>query len=175
MFDHRQYMRYFISDIMYGASDGIVTTFAIVSGVVGAALSPVVIIIIGFVSLLADGFSMGAARYLSMRASHEMYGEHDEYREAIVHGVATFIAFVVFGSMPLIGFLIPQLAQLPFLTSCIFTAGALVVVGWIRGRVTLVNPFRTSLETLLVGAAAALVAFGVGKLLGHWFLHGPRV
>lgn len=175
MLDTRHYMRYFISDIMYGASDGIVTTFAIVSGVVGAALNPVIVVIIGFVSLLADGFSMGTARFLSLRATRELHGEVGDYREAVVHAMATFFSFVMFGSLPLIGFLIPQLADYPFLSSCIFTASALVVVGWTRGMITRVNPIRTSLETLLVGAVASSVAFGVGKLLAHWFLYAPNV
>ena len=46
--------RHYLPDLVYGANDGIITTFAVVSGVVGAALSETVILILGFANLLAD-------------------------------------------------------------------------------------------------------------------------
>lgn len=63
----------YLRDWIYGAIDGTVTTFAIVSGVVGGQLSPVVIMILGFANLLADGFSMAASNYLGTRSEVEQY------------------------------------------------------------------------------------------------------
>jgi VIT family len=45
---------HYFPDLVYGANDGIITTFAVVSGVVGADLSERVILILGFANLLAD-------------------------------------------------------------------------------------------------------------------------
>ncbi len=53
----------YLRDWVYGGIDGAVTTFAIVAGVVGAALSSKVILILGLANLLADGFSMAASNY----------------------------------------------------------------------------------------------------------------
>ena len=53
----------YLRDWVYGGIDGAVTTFAIVAGVVGAALSTKVILILGLANLLADGFSMAASNY----------------------------------------------------------------------------------------------------------------
>jgi VIT1/CCC1 family predicted Fe2+/Mn2+ transporter len=61
----------YIRDWVYGGIDGSVTTFAVVSGVVGARLSPVVILIMGFANLVADGFSMAASNYLGTKAEQE--------------------------------------------------------------------------------------------------------
>ncbi|HEY5601228.1 MAG TPA: VIT1/CCC1 transporter family protein [Patescibacteria group bacterium] len=58
----------YVSDFVYGANDGIITTFAVVTGAIGASLSPLVIIILGFANLLADGFSMAASSFLSKRS-----------------------------------------------------------------------------------------------------------
>jgi len=58
-------------DWVYGGIDGSVTTFAIVSGVVGANLSTAVILVLGFANLIADGFSMAASNYLGTRAEQE--------------------------------------------------------------------------------------------------------
>ena len=59
-------MRWSIEEFVYGATDGAVTTFAVVAGVVGAALSPSIILILGFANLFADGFSMAVGNYLGV-------------------------------------------------------------------------------------------------------------
>ena len=61
----------YLRDWIYGGIDGSVTTFAVVSGVVGARLSTWVIVVMGFANLLADGFSMAASNFLGTRAEHE--------------------------------------------------------------------------------------------------------
>jgi VIT1/CCC1 family predicted Fe2+/Mn2+ transporter len=71
----------YIKSLIYGGLDGIITTFAIVAGVVGAALSSKVVIILGIANLLADGFSMSVGDYLSTKAEIE-YKETERKREA---------------------------------------------------------------------------------------------
>lgn len=61
----------YIKDFVYGAIDGAVTTFAVVSGVAGAGLSSGVIIILGLANILADGFSMAISNYLGTKADDE--------------------------------------------------------------------------------------------------------
>ena len=73
-------MRWTIEDFVYGATDGAVTTFAIVAGVVGASLSPSIVIILGFANLFADGFSMAMGNYLSTRSRLE-YIERERNRQ----------------------------------------------------------------------------------------------
>ncbi|MFZ1681530.1 MAG: VIT1/CCC1 transporter family protein [Rhizobiaceae bacterium] len=53
----------YLRDFVYGGIDGAVTTFAVVSGVVGAQLSTTVILVLGLANLVADGFSMAASNY----------------------------------------------------------------------------------------------------------------
>jgi VIT1/CCC1 family predicted Fe2+/Mn2+ transporter len=64
-------MKYTVENFVYGAIDGAVTTFAIVTGVIGASLSPSIIIILGFANLLADGFSMAIGNYLAVKTQNE--------------------------------------------------------------------------------------------------------
>lgn len=68
---HRLHEGTYIGDFVYGANDGIVTTFAVVAAAAGAVLSPGVVIILGLANLLADGFSMGASNFLSLRSKRE--------------------------------------------------------------------------------------------------------
>ena len=62
----------YLKDFVYGAVDGAVTTFAVVSGVAGAGLSSGIIIILGLANLIADGFSMAASNFLASRAESQM-------------------------------------------------------------------------------------------------------
>lgn len=61
----------YLRDFVFGAIDGLVTTFAVISGVVGAALESRVIVILGVANLLGDGFSMAASNYLATRAERQ--------------------------------------------------------------------------------------------------------
>lgn len=63
----------YVGDLVYGGLDGIVTTFAIVSGVAGAQLGSNIILILGLANLLADGFSMATGAYLSAKSEREYY------------------------------------------------------------------------------------------------------
>ena len=64
-------MKWFFDDFIYGSIDGAVTTFAIVAGVMGAGLSPGIILILGFANLFADGFSMAVANFQASKARNE--------------------------------------------------------------------------------------------------------
>ncbi|HEX9678206.1 VIT1/CCC1 transporter family protein [Nitrososphaera sp.] len=64
-------MKWSLEDFVYGATDGAVTTFAVVAGVVGASLSPAIVLILGFANLFADGFSMAVGNYLATKSQKE--------------------------------------------------------------------------------------------------------
>ncbi|MDD5026047.1 MAG: VIT1/CCC1 transporter family protein [Candidatus Peribacteraceae bacterium] len=70
---HGTKLREFIGSIVLGGNDGIVTTFAVVAGTVGAQLPGSVIIILGLANLLADGVSMGAGTYLSVKSDRDKF------------------------------------------------------------------------------------------------------
>lgn len=62
-----------IQDIVYGGNDGIVTTFAVVAGTMGAGLPRYIVIILGLANLLADGISMATGAYLSLRSERDQF------------------------------------------------------------------------------------------------------
>ncbi len=71
----------YLGDMVYGGLDGIITTFAVVSGVAGAQLSPNIVLIMGLANLFADGFSMATGAYLSSKSEKEYY-QRERQREA---------------------------------------------------------------------------------------------
>lgn len=84
--------------------------------------------------------------------------------------IATFLAFVAVGVLPLIPFFVPGLAGAnPVVPSAIFAAFAFLAIGMIKGRVTSRPVFLAGAETLLAGGAAAALAFAVGHFLRQSF------
>jgi vacuolar iron transporter family protein len=63
----------YLRDWIYGGIDGVITTFAIVAGAVGADMSARVVLILGVANVVADGLSMAAANYTGTKAEHEEY------------------------------------------------------------------------------------------------------
>lgn len=75
----------YIKDFVYGAIDGAVTTFAVVSGVAGAGMSSGVIIILGLANILADGFSMAVSNFLGTKADNEHVENQRKEEFAEIH------------------------------------------------------------------------------------------
>lgn len=159
------WLAYYIGDIVYGANDGIITTFAVIAGASGAGFSSVVIIVLGIANLIADGFSMGASKYLSLISEQSLAEARLEHRSPLRDGLATFISFVVVGGLPLIPFLIPGAAAHAFVVSCAATAIALFFVGAARSLVIERNFLLAGIEMLIVGGIAAVIAYGLGSFV----------
>jgi VIT1/CCC1 family predicted Fe2+/Mn2+ transporter len=167
--------RHYIRDIVYGANDGIITTFAVVAGVTGGALSPKTVLIVGAANLFADGLSMGVGNYLSIRSHESARAAQDLPEEEAAparHGMATFLAFAVAGTLPLLPFGFDASADLRFSLSMLITGVALFVVGSLRSLVTVDRWITAGLEMLLLGALVAGAAYGSGAFVA-WVLSDP--
>ncbi len=157
--------RHYVGDLVYGANDGLVTTFAAVAGVEGGALAAITVLIVGMANLAADGLSMGIGNYLSIRAreqAREADGLPEEEADPVRHGVATFLAFVAVGVLPLIPYALALTPGSKRWTSAAVTFVALFGVGAARGVVTARPWWRTGLEVLVLGALAGAVAYATG-------------
>jgi len=62
----------YLKDMVYGGIDGTITTFAVVSGVVGAELAAGIVVILGLANLFADGFSMAVSNFLGTKAEQQL-------------------------------------------------------------------------------------------------------
>ncbi|SEK92416.1 VIT1/CCC1 transporter family protein [Roseovarius nanhaiticus] len=81
-------------------------------------------------------------------------------------GFMTFLSFVIFGSVPLIPYFLLDPTSETFWLSVAATGAALVALGVVRWSATGERLVRTVGETVLVGTVCALVAFGVGAIVG---------
>jgi vacuolar iron transporter family protein len=80
----------YLKDMVYGGIDGTITTFAVVSGVVGAELAVGIVVILGLANLFADGFSMAVSNFLGTKAEqqflHMMRKEEENEIQLIPEG-----------------------------------------------------------------------------------------
>lgn len=74
----------YLREIVYGGSDGIVTTFAIVAGFSGATggselsinIPIITVLIFGLANLFGDATSMAVGNFMSIRSEQDVYKDH---------------------------------------------------------------------------------------------------
>ena len=213
----------YLRDWVFGGIDGAVTTFAIVAGVVGASLSPTIVIIMGLANLIADGISMAAGNFSATKTERDELaktqsveenhirtnpeGEREEIRQIFagkgfdgealetvvstitknkrlwistmiaeehglsetvrvpaISGLATFIAFVICGAVPLIPYVLlaPENA---FVVAISMTIVVFFVIGSLKSKWSLQRWWASGLETVLIGCGAAGAAYLIGYAL----------
>lgn len=160
--------RHYIRDLVYGANDGIITTFAVVAGVAGGSLSTAAVLVIGAANLAADGVAMGVGNLLAIRAHESALaadGRPEEETYPWKHGAATLVAFVAAGAVPLLPYILPAGAGGRLLWSAVFTMASLFGVGVARAAVTRDRWWRTGLEMLMLGGVVAVAAYGAGAIV----------
>ena len=85
------------------------------------------------------------------------FGENPVYT-----AIATFIAFLFFGCIPLIPYLIDPSSTQAFTYAVGATVGALLLLGLLRWKVTGEPMMRSIGETILIGGISASIAYMVG-------------
>jgi len=92
-----------------------------------------------------------------------------ETSNPLYNAIATFISFLVAGSLPLLIYLIglarPIDPGTAFGISVLLSGIALFGLGAAKVFMTRLNPIRSGLEMLMVGGFAAVVAYVIGALL----------
>lgn len=162
----------YLPEFVYGSIDGLVTTFAVVAGALGAAFPPLVVIVVGSANVLADAFSMGSSGYLAAVSEEKMTGVAHS-RSPLSRAFVTFFSFVIVGVTPLVPFLVqaivPNLSFNAALYSIVMTMLAFGVVGFISGVVSGESRLVASARTVALGGLAALIAYGTGVALNALF------
>ena len=222
-----------IKEIVYGGTDGIITTFAVVSGFSGANLGSqaldltlITVLIFGLANLIADGASMGLGSFLSLRSEKKVYedfyqkelhetevslDEEIEETELILYeqgfdkkdlkllseifsknkrfwvkfmvqhegglddaentnpslsAIITFFSFLFFGFIPLIPYILGSEISFSnlFLYSILSTILSLAVLGFVRALISKSSYIISIFETVILGAVASFLAYGVGYL-----------
>jgi len=101
-------------------------------------------------------------RWVRLMLAHE-YGLPSNVRHPLKAAATTFAAFTVCGLIPLAPYVIG--ADEAFRLAVVLTLVVFFLVGAAKSRFSSISWWRSGLETLAIGAAAAFMAYAVGMLL----------
>ena len=167
-----------LRDWTYGATNGAITTFVIVAGVVGADLPTMVAPVLGLANLFAIGVATAARRYTNTKLARDNYDRsHAKEAEDVTAkdydfsqcmrspaqaALNTFAAFVLCGLVPLVAYLLSPTK----LNVCVVaTACAFFAIGSVKSRYSLTTWCRSGLDTVFLGMTAAALAYAAGRTL----------
>ena len=91
-----------------------------------------------------------------------------EQKSPFAIGGVTYLSFVLIGLIPLVIYVWDYLFDYTgnlFWTACLLTSLAFIFIGFLKSYVTQTGRIKGILETLLLGAIAAAVAYFVGDIL----------
>mmetsp|Transcript_12559 Transcript_12559/g.19450 ORF Transcript_12559/g.19450 Transcript_12559/m.19450 type:complete len:333 (-) Transcript_12559:89-1087(-) len=97
--------------------------------------------------------------------------EEDHVQESMREGVVMFFSFAVFGSMPLLGYVViptlyPDLGEdVLFTSACVVTGVVLFIMGSVKSFFSSGHWWWCGMETLLLGGTCALVAYTIGQFV----------
>ena len=162
----------YFGDGVLGGVDGIITTFAIISGAVGANVDFKIIIIIGLSSLFADAFSMGVSNYLATKTDVKLIKNID--KNPVLSGLITAGSFIFWGVIPLIPYIFALRLDFNykyiFIISMIMSLLTFLSIGTLRSMYDKSNSIIIIFETLILGTIAASIAYIIGNLLDAFIL-----
>ena len=115
-------------------------------------------------TILADTYKHNEEYWLDFMMHHKQQLPDPRSEKEVYTGLATFFSFMIFGSIPLMPFIIQDNgdATTTFIYSCIGTFVALVALGLLKWRVIGDRLHRALMEVVLVGGTAAILAYYVG-------------
>jgi VIT1/CCC1 family predicted Fe2+/Mn2+ transporter len=140
----------------------------VVAGVTGGTLAPTTVLVLGIANLLADGLSMGVGNYLGIRSDErvreaQLLPEQEAFPAR--HGVATFVAFVAAGAVPLVPYLFAGRDSNRFAWSIALSLAVLFTVGAARARVGTGRWWTNGLEMVGLGVIVGAVAYYAGSVV----------
>mmetsp|Transcript_10410 Transcript_10410/g.12647 ORF Transcript_10410/g.12647 Transcript_10410/m.12647 type:complete len:239 (-) Transcript_10410:7-723(-) len=232
----------YLKSVVYGALDGIITTFAIVCAASGAEQHDSVIVTMGVANLVADSISMGMGDYLSEKAEQDfaslqmeinrkmvrndpevlkkrliqcyvdqgmlqkdaseiisrlakydtLFSEHaltfmgglqppGDESLSMLKGLTTAASFIVFGSIPLLIFILKdQVSSVfdyhpnsPLAISTVATACTMFLLGALSGSLTERNIIKSGITMTAHGLLAAYAAYVIGQVMEGFY--GQRI
>ncbi len=97
------------------------------------------------------------------------FGIYEDHTSPLKSASVTFMSFNLIGFIPLFAYVLAYFSDFfrtnTFALSIIFTSAALFIVGSVKGKIVKKRWFFSGVETLIIGGAAAAIAYIVGYLL----------
>ena len=111
-------------------------------------------------------FAAKPKAWIDFMMKFELGLEAPDPKRALTSALTIAFAYMAGGLVPLSPYFFVHSAQAGLLPSVAMTLVALFAFGWAKGRFTGAGPWKSALQTVLVGGLAAAAAFGLARLFG---------
>lgn len=116
---------------------------------------------------IVEALSKRPDAWIDFMMRFELGLEKPDPKRALTSALTIAASYIVGGLIPLSPYFFFSPASTALLISVIATLLALLVFGYIKGRFTGARPFRSAVQTALIGGLAATAAFLIARLISR--------
>ncbi|HEV7237158.1 MAG TPA: VIT1/CCC1 transporter family protein [Ktedonobacteraceae bacterium] len=116
---------------------------------------------------IVDALSKRPDAWIDFMMRFELGLEKPDPKRAFTSALTIAASYIVGGLIPLSPYFFFSPASSALLISVIATLLALLIFGYIKGRFTGARPFRSAVQTALIGGLAAAAAFLIARLISR--------
>lgn len=116
------------------------------------------------VASTVDAISRDRKKWVDFMMKFELGLEEPDPKRARNSSITIGLSYVVGGVIPLSPYIFLHHANEALIASVVITVVALFIFGFVKGRFTGVNPWKSAVQTAVVGGVAAAAAFGLAKV-----------
>jgi VIT1/CCC1 family predicted Fe2+/Mn2+ transporter len=124
---------------------------------------------------IVDIISQDTEKFVDVMMVHELglLVDLDDPWEPLKQAIVMFCAFLFFGLFPLYSYMggVGSGTDYIFGISCAVTGVGLLVLGFLKGKLSGANPFITALKMLIQGVVSGGVSYAVGVLIEYIVKH----
>ena len=118
-------------------------------------------------ALVANALRQRPQAWIDFMMRFELGLEEPDPKRAPRSALTIGLSYIAGGLVTLAPYMLIPTAETALLFSVGFTLVALFIFGYVKGRFTGNRPFRSAVQTTLIGGLAAAVAFGLAKAISR--------
>jgi vacuolar iron transporter family protein len=118
-------------------------------------------------SMVANALRLHPAAWIDFMMRNELGLEKPDPKRALTSALTIGLSYIAGGLVPLAPYILIHTAETALGLSVVCTLVALLIFGYVKGHFTGTRPFRSAIQTALIGGLAAAVAFGLAKLISR--------
>lgn len=116
---------------------------------------------------IVEALSKRPKAWVDFMMRFELGLEEPDPKRALTSALTIAVSYIVGGLIPLSPYFFFTLATNALYISVVATLLALLVFGYVKGRFTGTRPFRSAVQTALIGGIAAAAAFLIARLISR--------
>jgi predicted membrane protein (TIGR00267 family) len=114
---------------------------------------------------VVEAISEDRQKWVEFMMRFELGLEKPDPRRALQSALTIGLSYALSGFIPLSPYILIGSVQSALYASTIVTLLALLIFGFIKGKIVGVTPTKSALQTIVVGGLAAAAAFGIARLI----------